>query len=261
MSTILPFIDFLGFKIPMYGVMSTIGTILGVIIVIFRKNRYGISREDLILSAAHAGIGILIGAKAVYFITNIGGIIKNFEVLSKDFKTLINYAFGGYVFYGGLIGGLIAGILYAKYYKINAFKLIDSFAPSIPLIHAFGRIGCFFAGCCYGRPSEKFGVFFNSPQIAPTDIKLFPIQLVESGINFIVFLFLFIYSYRKPPLGRLAGLYLSIYAIERFILEFFRYDYIRGSLLGITTSQWISILILPVGMYLILSANKKETEN
>lgn len=254
-----PFID-LGFiKIPMYGLMCFLGTILAVALALFRKNRYNIQRDDLLYSACFAGVGVLVGSKLLYFIATLPHVLKNIESYSGDVKAILYTLLGGYVFYGGLIGGLIGGIIYGKIYKISPMRIIDSYAPSIPLLHAFGRIGCFFAGCCYGAPSEKYGVYFSEVGGAPQGVKLFPIQLVESGINFLVFLILFFVSRKKKlPVGFLTGLYLSIYAVERFILEFFRYDYIRGNLLGISTSQWISIVLLPVGIALMLFGRKIE---
>lgn len=253
----LPFLD-LGFiKLPMYGLMGAVGTILAILIACFTKNRYDIKREDLLNSACFAGVGVLLGSKLLYFIVTLPHVVGNYEFYSADKKLILTTLFGGYVFYGGLIGGIIMGMVYGKIFKINPIKLVDIYAPLIPLIHAFGRIGCFFAGCCYGAPSEKYGVYFGSLGSAPQGVKLFPIQLVEAGINFVVFAVLFILAVKKVfKLGGITGAYLSVYAIERFILEFFRYDSIRGGLLGISTSQWISIILFPIGIVLIIFGEK-----
>jgi phosphatidylglycerol:prolipoprotein diacylglycerol transferase len=195
--------------------------------------------------------------KIILNIVTLPHIIENYEFYSSDKETMLYSLFGGYVFYGGLIGGIIMGMVYGKIFKINPIKLVDIYAPLIPLIHGFGRVGCFFAGCCYGAPSEKYGVYFDALGGAPLGVKLFPIQLVEAGINFIVFAVLLIFAIKKIfKLGGITGAYLSIYAVERFILEFFRYDSIRGGLLGISTSQWISIILFPIGIALILFGKK-----
>ena len=253
----LPFLD-LGFiKLPMYGLMGAIGTVIAILIACFTKNRYGVKRDDVLYSACFAGIGVLLGSKLLYVIVTLPHIIENYEFYSADKSLLFTSLFGGYVFYGGLIGGIIMGMVYGKIFKINPIKLVDIYAPLIPLIHGFGRIGCFFAGCCYGAPSEKYGVYFDALGGAPQGVKLFPIQLVEAGINFIVFAVLMIFAVKKIfKLGGITGAYLSVYAIERFILEFFRYDSIRGGLLGISTSQWISIFLLPIGLVLIIFGEK-----
>lgn len=252
-----PFIDVFGlFKLPTYGLLGAVGAIAGVCLLLFRKNHYNIKREDLLFTACFAAAGVIVGAKLLYAITVISPYLKS----SRDFSFIetIQIFFGGYVFYGGLIGGILAGMLYGKIYKIPPLALADIFAPSIPLIHAFGRVGCFMAGCCFGMPSERFGVLFSAVGGAPQGIRLFPIQLVESGINFLVFALLLIYSIKKRPMGSVCGLYISIYAIERFILEYFRYDTARGSALGISTSQWISLALLPIGIALIVTSFKKE---
>ena len=252
-----PFIDFGFIKIPMYGIMGATGTVIAVLIACFTKNRYGIKKDDILYSACFAGIGVLIGSKILYAIATLPHIIENYEVYSDTTLHFITTLFGGYVFYGGLIGGIVMGMIYGKIYKINPLKLVDIYAPLIPLIHGFGRIGCFFGGCCYGMPSEKYGVYFEAVGGAPQGVKLFPIQLVEAGINFVVFAVLMILAVKKVfKLGGITGAYLSVYAIERFILEFFRYDSIRGSAFGISTSQWISIVLLPIGIILIIFGEK-----
>ncbi len=252
-----PFIDFGFIQIPMYGIMGATGAVVAVLIATLTKNRYGIKRDDILYSACFAGIGVLIGAKILYAIATLPHIIENYEVYSADKQTLFTTLLSGYVFYGGLIGGIIMGMIYGKIYKINPLKLVDIYAPLIPLIHGFGRIGCFFAGCCYGMPSEKYGVYFKALGGAPQGVKLFPIQLVEAGINFVVFAVLIILAVKKVfKLGGITGAYLSVYAVERFILEFFRYDSIRGSAFGISTSQWISIVLLPIGIILIIFGEK-----
>mgnify|MGYP003302879641 CR=1 FL=1 len=143
----LPFLD-LGFiKLPMYGLMGAIGTVIAILIAYFTKNRYDIKKDDVLYSACFAGIGVLVGSKLLYVIATLPYVIENYEIYSSDKKTLITSLLSGYVFYGGLIGGIIAGMIYGKIFKINPIKLVDIYAPLIPLIHAFGRIGCFFAGC------------------------------------------------------------------------------------------------------------------
>ena len=253
----LPFLD-LGFiKLPMYGLMGASGAVLAIFIACFTKNRYGVKRDDVLYSACFAGVGVLVGSKLLYAIATLPHIISDFEKYSDSILHFIVALFGGYVFYGGLIGGIVMGMIYGKIFKINPIKLVDIYAPLIPLIHGFGRVGCFFAGCCYGAPSEKYGVYFDALGGAPQGVKLFPVQLLEAGLNFVVFAILFILAVKKVfKLGGITGAYLSIYAIERFILEFFRYDSIRGGFLGISTSQWISIILFPIGIVLIIFGEK-----
>ena len=149
----------------------------------------------------------------------------------------------GFVFYGGLIGGLIFIFLPEKIHKIEAEKYIEHYIFLIPFIHAFGRIGCFEAGCCYGIPYTGYGaVYFPEGSMAPPDIALFPVQIIEAFFEFIIAA----YIYRcSDKLGSKKGLYeyLWLYSLLRFVLEFFRYDVNRGKIGFLSTSQIISLVI------------------
>ena len=165
---------------------------------------------------------------------------------------------GGFVFYGGLIGGIIGVFLYAKQFKISFQSLILILIPVVPLIHAIGRIGCLLAGCCYGMEYHGFGaITFEHSSLAPNGVPLFPMQIVESINNVIIFLILLV-TYKKF-LGtyKTVGLYLILYSIVRFILEFFRGDLIRGIYFSLSTSQWISIILFIVGTCIFLHKSKE----
>jgi phosphatidylglycerol:prolipoprotein diacylglycerol transferase len=117
-------------------------------------------------------------------------------------------------------------------------------------MHSFGRIGCFFAGCCYGiKYQGPFSITFLDSIAGPNHVALFPIQLLESFINVLVSIFLIFYSKKDRLPGKIFGIYLMLYSLIRFFLEFLRGDIIRGKLFGITTSQWISLLLFPIGYY------------
>lgn len=256
-DNILPYVEIFNYKIAMYGAMIIIGATFAIILACYRKNHYSIKREDILFSSFYAGIGALIGSKILYIFISMPEIIRNWAVYTKSLKHFLSIIQGGFVFYGGLIGALIGILIYAKSYKINVLHLFETLTPSIPLFHAFGRIGCFCAGCCYGKPfSPPLGICFNSSPVAPHHVHLFPVQLFESGLNLLLFIFLFILSAKKRKLGSILGYYIAFYSTIRFILEFYRYDYIRGFLFGISTSQWFSIILFPVGIFFILRPQK-----
>ncbi len=258
MILILPFIEIFGHKIALYGTLIMLGGALGIMVAAFRKNHYSIKRDDIVFSSFYGGIGVLIGAKLLFIIISLPEIVNNWAVYTSSLKNFLTIVQGGFVFYGGLIGALIGIRIYTKSYKINTFEMFEVLVPSIPLIHAFGRIGCFCAGCCYGKPfPPPIGVRFIASPLAIHNVTLFPIQLLESGLNFIIFIFLIILSHKKRKIGTILGSYLVCYSVIRFILEYFRYDYVRGFLLGISTSQWISLMILPIGLALIILPVKK----
>lgn len=243
----------------MYGLLILVGALAGVGVALLRAKKYHQQREDVLFCALFAGIGVAVGAKLLYLITILPDLISNWDALIHDTDALLANLTGGFVFYGGLIGAVILLIVYSKKYKIDTFTMLDVFAPAIPLIHGVGRLGCFSAGCCYGMPVDPpLGMVFPNSIAGPQDIPLLPIQLIESGLNFLLCIGLLLLSRRASKRGTLIGVYLLCYAVIRFTLEFFRFDYVRGFLLGLSTSQWISILLLPIGIALILLPAKSR---
>ena len=257
----LPTIEVLGREISLYGLMGVIGIFFGVIAAIYRRKIYNINKEDVIFSSCYAGIGLLIGAKLLFIITIIPDLIKHKDLLLANPKLLLHILSGGLVFYGGLIGAFLGFYIYSKQYKIDFLDILDLIAPSIPLIHGFGRIGCFTAGCCYGiKYNGLFHVIFQRSQAAPNGVALLPVQLISSGINFLGCIPLFIYARKKRKPGKVIGIYLIFYSIVRFTIEFLRGDVARGIFFGVSTSQWISLVLIPIGLWLYFKKFAPEQE-
>lgn len=151
---------------------------------------------------------------------------------------------GGFVFYGGLLGALAGNVIFCKVRKYNLDDVMDFTVPAFALFHAFGRVGCFFGGCCYGF---KFSgpVYFGNLFY----LNYFPMQLVEAAFELIMFFLL-----KKAPEGKTLKIYLLSYGVFRFVNEFFRGDAVRGIWFGMSTSQWISLIIIAV--YLCLTVRK-----
>ena len=255
-----PFFHIFSFTIPAYGIVILIGCTLGLLLALWRCERKNLSRQHTLHTFLFGVIGLMVGAKLLYIITNIGKIWEYRSVLTEDPAAFFAFIFsGGFVFYGGLIGAIIMVYIYCRAFKIPFLKSMDLFSPTVALAHSVGRIGCFLAGCCYGIHTEgPLGVTFHDSPVAPNGISLFPVQLLESGLNAILCVALLLYARKHRPPGRVIGLYLIIYAVERFCLEFLRFDYIRGFILGVSTSQIISILLLPIGLYLMLRKSREE---
>lgn len=250
-----PILNIYKIKIPMYGLFITIGIIFALLVILKKSEYMGIKREDCFYASLYGVIGLIVGGKLLYIITIMDIIVKNISrIFERDY---INAIFsGGFVYYGGLMGVILMIYIYSKQYKINFLKLLDCMVLGFPLAYAIGRVGCFMAGCCYGIPSS-FGVYFNNSQVAPHGVKLFPIQLIDAFINLVFFLiFYFKIAKNKKYSGHLIVIYLMFYSIERFILEFFRYDKERGIIFFFSTSQWISIIIFIV--ICILLAVKRQ---
>jgi len=169
-------------------------------------------------------------------------------------------ASGGLVFYGGALAGLLAMGLGCRVLGLSPWPLLDAVCRVAPLGHAFGRLGCFFGGCCFGAPTDTpLGVRFPAgspaflqqrahgllPPEAVASLPVHPSQLYEAVGNVALFAVLAAVSRRRgglPP-GRLTTLYLLGYAILRFSLEFWRGDLIRGVYFGLSASQYVALAV------------------
>ena len=263
-----PIIDIFGKQIGTYAVMAVIGALLVGFLFCRRISKLGLDDNEAIIFLLVCVIGVLTGGTLLYAITNIDNLslLKNAETFS-DFLSVLKTVFGGSVFYGGLIGAIIAGSVCIKVRKLNIVVYSDNIAPLIPLFHSIARIGCFLGGCCYGVESP-FGFTAHGNTLVPqvNDVSRFPVQLLESLLNLILALVLWRllkYSEKSGKLcGKLLYIYLICYAVIRFFDEFLRGDEIRGFILGLSTSQFISILLGVTAIVLLLiSTRLNKTKN
>ena len=254
----LPYINILGRTLPTYGLLGFIGIVVAICFGVFYFSKfYDVKKEDIFYASMFAMIGIAIGAKLLYIITIFPDLIKNFNVI--DWKTLIPRLLqGGFVFYGGLIGGIIGLYVYSKSFNISFKKLCLILIPVVPIFHSIGRIGCLLAGCCHGREYNGFGsiTFYNS-DLAPNGMPLFPMQIVESICNLTIFTIILLTYKRFKGTYKTIVLYCVLYSIVRFVLEFFRGDVARG-IIVLSTSQWISIALFIIGIFLFVHENKHK---
>lgn len=258
----LPFIPLFGFKLPMYGLLIAAGVALGVFVAWRFPCKKGIPRQDVLFASCYAGIGAMAGAKLLYLAVTLPQILLAPNPPPFSWGLAQALFTGGFIFYGGVLGGLLGIFIYCRQYRLGFIRLTEILVPSVPLAHAVGRIGCFCAGCCYGRPMDPpWGLFFREDSFALHGVALFPVQLLECGLNLALFAALFIFSRRERPAGSVLGFYLVGYGVERFALEFFRYDAIRGVFWGLSTSQWISLLLAPAGIFLLVWAKFRKGES
>lgn len=237
-----------GKEIPIYGICYFAGIFAAAITAVFLTKKSRLQGYDVVYSAVYTMLLATIGAKLLFVAVSLDLIFEQqvpFEAILK----------GGFVFYGGLLGGILGLFLYTKQFKLSFAEFADLYAVVLPLGHAFGRVGCFFSGCCYGMPYDgPLCVTYSSTAgTTPLGVPLFPIQLVEAGLLLILFVVSIVCYYRcRERVGVTSLLYLIAYPTMRFVLEFFRYDSERGSVLGLSTSQWISLGLLVVAAILLI---------
>ena len=250
-------INILGREVPLYGLCWMIGIVLAFIVALFLIKRAGLDAFDLACSAVFTLGGVVIGAKLLFIIVSFRTIIE----LNLSLMEIIS---GGFVFYGGLIGGALGLLLYAKIFKVKLLKIVDVYAAVIPLGHACGRVGCFLGGCCYGMEYDgPFSHTYHEEVLnmsTPIGVPLFPVQLFEAAMLLLLFVPMLILYFRKKPeqTGICGAVYLYAYAVIRFVLEYFRGDKERGSFLAFSTSQIISILIIAFVTVFIIVIRKKN---
>jgi len=257
----LPDINIFGKDIPTYGIIGFIGIVTAILFGVFYFSRYyNVKREDIFYCTLFALIGIGIGAKILYIITIIPSLPEVIGRLGLK-ETFSRIMQGGFVFYGGLIGGILGIYIYAKVFKISFKELLMILVPTTPILHAIGRIGCLCAGCCYGIEYHGIGhIVFNSNKYStvPIGIELFPTQIVESICNLIIFIIILIIYKRFKGTYKTIAFYAISYSIVRFILEFYRGDVVRGIVFEFSTSQWISIVLFIIGIVLLIYENRKR---
>src|SRR4051794_22313170 len=253
------------FPITTYGIFLAVGMLLALFVASRLGARDGLPRERIYDLGLWTLVGGLLGSKILMFFVE-----PDVKIFTLDFLR------SGGVYYGGLIGGLLAVVLLVHFYKLPFGKVADAFAPGLALGQAFGRQGCFSAGCCWGKPTTlPWGVHFTElgheytgvPIYGPdgNDIYLHPTQLYESFIMFAVFGFLFYLHRKKKFDGQVLIAYGIIYSIVRFSIEFIRDDP-RGdlfgftSLTGLSTSQGISLLVAAGSIvFMIIRLKKAKT--
>lgn len=230
----------------MYGLMIAIGFFAALVMTLRRGRKQGYD-EDIIYGIFFCAIiGGMVGTRLLYYIVELPAIIKNPSIL-WNFKN-------GYVVYGGIIGGIVTSMVYCRIKRTAFLPYFDLVMPAVSFAQGFGRIGCFFAGCCYGRETDAwYGITFHNSGFAPNDVKLIPTQLISSAGDFLICALLLAYARRSPRTGRVAAAYLLLYGVGRFAVEFLRNDY-RGSVGVLSTSQLISIGVVALGivMYLLM---------
>ncbi|MDR1991020.1 MAG: prolipoprotein diacylglyceryl transferase [Acidobacteriaceae bacterium] len=248
------------FTIYTYGVLLATAYLSGLQLAMARGQRRGLDQARLLDLGIYIIISALIGAKALLVITD-------FKTYMTSGAGLMELARSGGVFYGGLILAVVVALWYIRRANLPLWTTCDAFAPGIALGHVVGRLGCLFAGCCYGKPtSVPWAITFTDPFAAanvgtPLNVPLHPTQLYEAGAEGLILLLLLSTESRGRRFsGRTFWLYMLLYAISRFIIAFYRGDP-RGTVLMFSTSQFISIVLGPLAVaMLVILSRRRENE-
>jgi phosphatidylglycerol:prolipoprotein diacylglycerol transferase len=238
------------FFLPTYGVLVALGFLAGLWITVKLARKSGLDPEKITNLAVYVALAGLIGAKL---------LMIAFDWPDIQIFSLSTLQAAG-VFQGGLILALIAAFLYIRHYKLPVLAVCDTFAPGIALGHAIGRLGCFAAGCCWGKECHlPWAVTFRNPEAngltgVPLGIPLHPAQLYESATEALLFAFLY-WKYNKAHSpGQIIGLYLVISSVIRFLIEFERFhEQALPFGLPLSITQWIAIGLAIVGLALLLT--------
>ncbi len=240
-----PFIHLFGMHIPAYSLMIFIGVIAALISSYFRIYK---GEKISIYTSLRLIFCCIIGAIALYF----GAFF--FDTLFHSIDEG-EFVWGGITWLGGVVVGFpVTILLIHKFVPVAKGRALYTFSlivPQIVLAHAFGRIGCFLAGCCYGAPTDSFlGVTFPG-----MDHKVLPTQLFEATFEFTLYILMMIFW--KKFKGHNLEIYFILYGIFRFILEFFRGDSRGSTGIGLTPAQFLDILIIITAILIILFYKQK----
>lgn len=244
-KTVHPLLFKLGdVKVHSYGLMVALGFLAALAWVRYRAPKEGLPPHAMVDLAFWLMLAAIVGSRIAFIVVDWQQYAHNPIAIFKIWE-------GGLVFYGGLLACILTAWIYLKRRAWNFWKVADIFMPGVALGHALGRVGCFMAGCCYGRgcdPKAWYAVRFpeHVGSLAPSGIPLYPVQLFESGANLAIFLFLAWYSRKKAFDGQILLLYLITYALSRIALELFRGDAERGYVIPgwLSTSQFLGVILL-----------------
>jgi len=253
-STIVIFKILLKESLPLnsYGLMMATAFIFAIMLTQKMVKREGLPKFIMPELSSIIIISSLIGARTFFLV---------FEEPPTSILDIFAIWKGGLVIYGGIIFAVISSIIYIKKKKLPLGKIFDAFAPSIGLGLFFGRIGCFFAGCCYGKPTDSvLGISFpaKAPVYDGTGIQqcsaVHPTQLYSSLAGMIIFILLMLLYKKKKFDGEIFLLLTVFYSISRFIIEIYRIDTPHNLILGqFSLSQGIGLIALPLSLILIIS--------
>ncbi|MGC1240193.1 MAG: prolipoprotein diacylglyceryl transferase [Chryseosolibacter sp.] len=244
------------FVVYSYGFMIAMGIVAGMTyLMIEGKKEVGLTVDQANALFLYIFLAAIIGGKLFLFFEDPAGYVQNPRTL---------FTGRGFVFYGSFLLTIPTMLWFFRKHSLHPYRMLDVMAITTCLVHIFGRIGCFLAGCCYGKPTGSgWGVTFTDPVCfaEPLNTPLFPTQLLEAGYIFVVMLLLFSMKRKRRFFGQLFLAYLILYAAGRFVLEYFRGDAGRGFIVEdyISHSQFIALGVMVIVVIVYLRAAKRAS--
>ena len=238
-----------------YGVLIATAFFLGLALAARQARVEGEDPQKIMDLSFYILISAIAGSRLLYIVVEYKEYISNPLRIFKVWE-------GGLVFYGGFIIAMAVVIIYIKKNEMSLWKVGDILAPSVAIGQGVGRLGCFFAGCCYGRETDvPWAVIFKNPNtLAPMDVHLHPTQLYDSANGFIIFAALLILRKFKKFDGQLFWTYTLLYAVGRFIVEIFRGDERGFVTASLSTSQFIAIPLFAVSIVMLIKLKRRKIE-
>jgi phosphatidylglycerol:prolipoprotein diacylglycerol transferase len=247
-----------GFPVYTYGVLLAAAYLLGLQFALVRARARGLDATRVMDLGIWIIISALVGAKLLL-------LVVEFDTFRQNPRELVTLLRSGGVFYGGLIAAVAVAIWYMRRHRLPVWGVSDAFAPGIALGHVIGRMGCFFAGCCFGRATDvPWSVTFRNEYAAqnvgtPLNVPIHPTQLYEAGAELIILGLLLVLERKwRPFAGRTFWSYMLLYGITRFFIEFYRGD-ARGMILDLSTSQFVSVILVPVSIIMLVVLSRRST--
>ena len=249
--------DFGPFTLYTYGVLLAAAYLAGLQFAVVMARTRGLDRQRVLDLGIWIIVGALAGAKLLLLVTD-------FRHYTQNPRALLDLVRSAGVFYGGLIAAVAVAFIYMWRHRMPLWTTTDAFAPGIALGHAVGRLGCLMAGCCFGRPtSVPWAITFHNPAASlnsdtPLGVPLHPTQLYEAGAELIILgVLLWLERRGRPFPGRTFWSYVLLYAVARFVIEFYRGDP-RGTVGIFSTSQFLSLLLAPLAIVMLVLLSRRD---
>ena len=249
--------DFGSFTLYTYGVLLAAAYLLGLQFALVRARTRGLDRQRVMDLGIWIIVGALAGAKLLLLLTG-------FRQYTQNPRAILDLVRSAGVFYGGLIAAVAVAFVYMRRYRMPLWTTTDVFAPGIALGHIVGRLGCLMAGCCFGRPtSMPWAITFHNAAASlnsdtPLGVPLHPTQLYEAGAELIILgVLLWLERRGRAFPGRTFWSYMLLYAVSRFLIEFYRGD-LRGAVGIFSTSQFLSLILAPLAVVMLVVLARRD---